>query len=74
MDKTNGLGKFVKAMRKRAGMTQKELADRVGLERTSITNIERGNQTMNVQTINSIAEALGYEVRVKFIRKTGEDQ
>jgi transcriptional regulator with XRE-family HTH domain len=69
MDKNYGLGKHIKAMRKMARMTQAELAKFSGLERTSITNIERGNQQLTSRTLNDIADALGYEVQVKFVRK-----
>lgn len=66
-DKNNGLGKCVKAMRKLRGLTQADLAARANLERTSITNIESGNQVLTVVTINAIAAALGYRVRVQFV-------
>ena len=69
VDKTNGLGKHLKAMRKMARLTQAQLAPLAGLNRTSITNIERGDQTLSVQTINAIANALGYDVRVSFVKK-----
>jgi transcriptional regulator with XRE-family HTH domain len=67
MDKNNGLGQTIKALRKLRGMTQAQLAELAGVERTSITNIERGNQTLTVLTINAIAAALGYQVRVQFV-------
>ena len=68
MDKTNGLGATIKALRRMRGLTQAQLATASGLERTSITNIETGKQTLSVQTINAIAAALGYQVKVKFER------
>lgn len=67
-DLNNGIGKTIKALRKARGMTQAALAASVGMERTSVTNIERGNQMLTVKTINAIAAALGYEVRVRFVR------
>ena len=67
VDKNNGLRKTIKALRRMRGYTQLELARLSGMERTSITNIERGNQTLNVQTVNAIANALGYRVEVKFV-------
>ena len=67
LDKTNGLGKTIKALRKMRKMTQARLAVLAGVERTSITNIEAGRQTLNVQTINAIAQALGYTVHVQFV-------
>ena len=39
-------------------MTQGALADAVGLERTSISNIEKGTQKVSVITLYQIAEAL----------------
>lgn len=41
-----------------ARLTQAELAEMVGLERTSITNIERGNQKLPLPTLYRICEAL----------------
>lgn len=42
----------------RARLTQGELAEMVGLERTSITNIERGNQKVPLHVLYRICEAL----------------
>lgn len=63
-----GLGKSIRAIRKMAGLTQDDLAQRIGLSRTSITNIELGRQAISETTINAIAQALGYEVRISFVR------
>jgi transcriptional regulator with XRE-family HTH domain len=41
-----------------ARLTQAELAEMVGLERTSITNIERGNQKVPLHVLYRICEAL----------------
>lgn len=66
METSRGLGQAVKALRKLNGLTQAQLASRCGLERTSICNIERGNQILTERTINAIAQAMGYRVKVKF--------
>lgn len=42
----------------RAQLTQAQLAEMVGLERTSITNIERGNQKVPLHVLYRICEAL----------------
>ena len=73
-DLNNGLGAVLKAMRKAQGLNQGEVADRAGLTRTSITNIERGNQMLTTKTINAIAAAMGYEVRVRFVRQKSPAQ
>lgn len=72
MDKNNGIGQMLRVLRKQARMTQAQVAKLAGLERTSIVNIEAGNQVLTVKTINAIAAATGHEVRVRFIKR--EDQ
>jgi len=47
---------------KRGRLTQGELADLVGLERTSITNIENGNQKIPVHVLFRICEQLNVSV------------
>src|SRR5215212_2661083 len=53
-----GLGALVRARREREGMTQGQLADRIGMTRTSITNIEKGRQKVQLHTLYDIAAAL----------------
>ena len=43
-------------------LTQAELANMVGLERTSITNIEKGNQKVPLHVLYKICDALGVSV------------
>ena len=64
----NTLGPTLKAMRRMRKMTQQQLADSVGLTRTSITNIEAGKQTVTDVLIEQIALVLGYRVVVRFER------
>lgn len=52
------LGKRIRRARKDRGITQEELADRVGLHYTTISRIERGISNPPVQTINKIARTL----------------
>jgi len=42
-------------------MTQKELAARVGISRTMITEIENGNANPSVDVAKKIAAVLGFE-------------
>lgn len=53
-----GLGQRIREERIRHGLTQKDLADKVDLTRTSVTNIELGRQKLLVHTLIEIAEAL----------------
>jgi transcriptional regulator with XRE-family HTH domain len=51
-------GSRVRALRERRKVTQEELARRVDLSRTSITNIEQGRQRVLLHQIFEIATAL----------------
>jgi DNA-binding XRE family transcriptional regulator len=46
-------------MRETLGITQGEMAKRVGHDRTSVTNIETGRQRLLLQTVEAYARALG---------------
>jgi transcriptional regulator with XRE-family HTH domain len=45
--------------RRRAGLTQQELADRVGMKRTVLSKIERGRQVPRLDTILKLVAGLG---------------
>jgi len=59
----------LKELRIKHNMAQVEVGERCGLSRTSITNIEMGNQNLSIKTLTAIADALGYEVQIKFVLK-----
>jgi transcriptional regulator with XRE-family HTH domain len=46
------------------GMSQEQLADRAGLQRTHISRIEAGKYAVTLETIQAIAEALGMTVDI----------
>ena len=52
-------GEVLRKARSDAGLTQQQVADRVGLTRTSITNIERGNQHIALHQLFLLASAVG---------------
>lgn len=51
-------GKLVRGYRRRHEITQHQLGDRIGLTRTSITNIEQGRQKVLLHQIFQLADAL----------------
>lgn len=51
-------GSRVRALREEKNVTQEELAKRVDLSRTSITNIEKGRQRVLLHQMVEIANAL----------------
>jgi transcriptional regulator with XRE-family HTH domain len=62
-------GGRLRALRRQAGLSQEELADRAGLHRTYVSSVERGRRNISLATIHSLADALGIEARDFF----GED-
>ena len=60
---------LVKAMikaRHEAGLTQKELAERTGLQQANISRIENGNGNPSVATLNRIAQGMGKKLIISF--------
>ena len=54
-------GRRLRAARRRVALSQEEVARRVGLSRTSITNIERGRQRIPLHTLFLLASAVDCE-------------
>lgn len=52
-------GATVRRLRERRGMRQADLAERIGLGRTSMTNLERGNQNPPLSVLPLLARGLG---------------
>lgn len=48
--------------RKRAGLTQEELAERAGIDRTYLSEIERGQANPTYQVLVRLSEALGVSI------------
>jgi|SRR3954447_26590593 transcriptional regulator with XRE-family HTH domain len=55
------IGAAVRRRREVIGMTQATLAEKAGLSRTSVTNIERGGQALFVHQLFDLSRALGIE-------------
>ena len=58
------IGRRIAALRKLAGMSQEQLADRAGLQRTHVSRIEAGKYDVTAYTVQLIAEALGMTVDI----------
>ena len=55
-------GQKVKQLRKRAGLTQEELASLCGRGKSFICNIEKGTRTTKLENIPLLADALGVSI------------
>lgn len=61
-------GKRVRELRKAKGFSQESFADAVGVHRTYIGSIERGEQNVSLDNIERIAKALSVRLEVLFKR------
>jgi transcriptional regulator with XRE-family HTH domain len=53
------LGSAIRHYRQEAALTQEELAERAGLNRTYLSDLERGNETEQVRRILRVLRQLG---------------
>lgn len=57
-------GSLVREARKRAGLTQTELAERLGKTQSEIGRWERGDVKPSLETVRSVIRACGLEVTI----------
>lgn len=60
------LGKIIRARRKAIGLPQDAFADKVGVHRTYIGSVERGERNVSLENILRIAKALGLKAAKLF--------
>jgi transcriptional regulator with XRE-family HTH domain len=60
------VGSAVRAARRRAGVSQVELAERAGTSQPSIARLEKGLVSPTVITLDRIARALGADLVIDF--------
>ena len=60
------IARQVIALRAQHGLTQQELAERVGTSHSQISRIESGQHRTSLETLRRIAEAFGLELAVTF--------
>ena len=58
------IGQRIATLRKLAGMSQEQLSERAGLQRTHVSRIEAGKYAVTLETIQAIAEALEMTVDI----------
>ena len=57
------VGALILATRKAKDLTQADLAQRIGISRTQIANIEIGRSDLPIKTLARFAEALGVSMK-----------
>ena len=52
----------IKAMRIKRGLTQKQLADRLGVKQQNVSDWERGERSPSVKNLKKLAEVLNCQI------------
>lgn len=55
---------ILRSKRKEIGLTQKQLAEKIGRERSYINRIEKGETDIQLSTFLRITDALGFSVQI----------
>lgn len=53
------ISKKIKALRKTRGLTQEQLAEKLGVQRATISNYEIGRRSPHIKELEKIADVLG---------------
>ena len=65
--RTIRLAMEINALREKRGLTQRELAERLGTTQSAVARLEAGNISPSLPTLDRVAEALGVELVVSFV-------
>ncbi len=71
MDTSAGVGTAIRERRLELGLTQGEVAARIGVQASLISRIENGNRAINLRYANKLAGVLGWKVVRKVIMESG---
>lgn len=67
------ISQFIKERRKRAGLTQVQLAERVGVGLRFLRELEQGKQTVQLNKVNQILNFFGYQVGLEKMNRENYD-
>ena len=61
------IGEQLKEKRIKAGLTQEQLADKVGTKKSFISRVERGHSDIQLSTLVKLFQGLGHDVRLRIV-------
>ncbi|MFO8236223.1 MAG: helix-turn-helix domain-containing protein [Bacteroidales bacterium] len=64
MDNMQHLGDIIKYHRKKAGLSQKSLAEVAGIGKTVVFDIEKGKETVQFKSIINVLKALNISIEL----------
>ncbi|QDK80820.1 helix-turn-helix transcriptional regulator [Spirosoma sp. KCTC 42546] len=63
---TEQVGQLIREARKAKGMTQQEMADKLGISKSAYSRYESGSQNITIVTLQKIGEVLGLGLIVRY--------
>lgn len=66
------VARVVIVLRTQSGLTQRELAERIGIKQPQLARIESGKQLPKLETFALLADGAGYKIEANFVPKTGK--
>lgn len=75
----SSLGRYLRDARKKAQLSQEAFADKIGINRTYYGNLERGENSISIDRLQKISQALGIPLselfkqveKIQYSRKKG---
>lgn len=67
-DEIRAAGFLLGDRRRELGITQAELAERIGIAQTNVSDVELGLRDFRLSTMIRQAEALGCQLQIKLVR------
>ena len=61
------LGLNIALYRKKAGLTQEQLADVTGIHQTNISKLESGTANPSLRTLKRLAAGMGMKLKLEFV-------
>jgi len=68
-DSTRKTGLLLRQAREQAGITQRELAERLGCTQAAVSQFEAGGASLHIGTMERIADALGCELQIGIVSR-----
>lgn len=65
---TKDVGRLVAELRRAAGLTQEEFAEKIGMDSTNLQRIELGGQNLTIRSLVRLAAGLGGKTAALFER------
>ena len=60
-------GTAIKFRREELGLTQEDLAEKAGIHRTYLSDVERGSRNLSLVNIEKLAAAMGMKISELFV-------